>query len=661
MEKTVSQSYKGGRPFSEGLINPNIRAYPFSSREYEPTLAFPGYDFPRLHRITERLKRQYDNPGEIQAADRVLSMPLQDFMFFKNLVSVIETSRPGTVPANQRENPLENKGFIKINYQILLLLISRLKRFPSHQQLEEFYKVVAVIEDFGNIEACLIAQYKSRGTTQSREILYKLLYALDKSFEKWIYNLLEHTKSIGTSQWNQYFVEYRNELRLELLQFSNNAEHVNICFSIEPTIVSKTKESISQSPLGRRTRDFYAKLRNNFILVSDYVGLNVPISTHIFFQYLQNCGQFLCDYYKPIDSLADLGEALGSVGLNAFQSFTKKQANVFLNLLKSYCALREEVSTNNVVQGLVAITRGYKFYLDKPEYDRKALETAKRIAEKKEKEAKKLLGADKEKAIRYKSTFITTINSLRDGNIQLPTITEESVESLHGGDETESKNGEKVHGPTTFATQHAGPGVKEQRAITRDSYYELLKKAKEDPLYGTIALGVFIYASSLKRNPLTLMRKTVEARYFHEAPKVIRYKKNGEPRKQRLPEEYSLNEILYSFVDVSKWRALYNITVVAPKHMAKHGYTTLPFIATASIMYAKAMEDLLDIQKQMQEGLDKIMEYKALENKEGEVKEVENKEGAVKEVENKEGEVKNKEGEVKEDKPKSRLMKFLRK
>jgi hypothetical protein len=610
MEKTASQSYKGDRPFSEGLINPNIR--PFSERVYEQALPFPGYDFPRLHSVTERLKRQYDNPGEIRAADRVLTMPLQDFMFFKNLVSVIETSRHGTAP----ENPLENKGFIKINYQILLLLISRLKRFPARQQLEEFYKVVAVIEDFGNIEACLVAQYKSRGTAESRETLYKLLYALDKSFEKWIYDLLEHTKSIGTSQWNKYFVEYRNELRLVLLQFTNNVEHVNICFTVEPTIVSKTKESISQSPLGRRTRDFYAKLRNNFILVCDYVGLNIPIDTHIFFQYLQNCGEYLCNYYKTIDSLADLGEALGSVGLNAFKSFTKKQAKVFLDLLKSYCALREEVSSNNVVQGLVAITRGYGSLLTKEEYDRKVLESAKRIAAKKEKDAKKLSGADKEKTIEYRSTLLSTIHNFKEGNIRLPTITVESVESLHGGDEPEAKDEEKVKGPATFATQHANPGVKEQRGLVRDAYHGLLKKAKEDPLYGTMALGIFLYASSLRRNPLTLIRLRAQNELAKFDKPKIRLKKDGTPRKVRESEQITTNEILYAFVDISKWRLAYNVTVVAPKHMKKHGYTTLPLIATVGVLYANAMEELLDIQKQMQVGLEQIIEFKNLENKE---------------------------------------------
>jgi hypothetical protein len=356
--------------FSAHLRDPSIQTGPmFNAPTYEPTLPFPAYDFPRFNIISERLRRQYETNEGVRPSERVMSMPFEDFAFFKNLVSVVESSRPGRASGEERP---ANRGFIRINYEILLLLITRLQKFPSRVQLEEFYKVVSVIEDFGNIEHCLITQYsissrsrRGRPTNRDRQTLYNLLYALDKTFENWIYNLLDHTKSVGTTQWNKYFTEYREQLKTELLQFSNNDEHVNICFAVQPSIVANVVASQSQSAFGRRTQDFYMIMRNNFILLCDYVGLNIPLDTHIFFQYVENCAAYICQYSKTIESIVDLAKALGESDLEAFSTFTHAQKIVFFQLLRTYCALKESQSVRTIADAAAASVRAKNVALNR--------------------------------------------------------------------------------------------------------------------------------------------------------------------------------------------------------------------------------------------------------------------------------------------------------
>ena len=601
--------------FTAYVRDPNVPLRPFfTAPTNEPTLPFPGYDFPRLDIITGRLKRQFDdpNPNGIPARQRVLSMPIEDFMFVKNLVLIIETSRRSTAPSGVEDSETENRGFIKINYEILLLLISRLKKFPPRVQLEEFYRIISVIEDFGNIETCLMKQYAN---VAGRDTLFKLLYALDKAFEKWIYNLLDHTKSVGTSKWNQYFVEYRNELRQDLLQFTTNAEHVNICFAIQPSIVNKTTASQSSSAFGRRSRDFYMNVRNNFILVADYVGMYLPVDTHLFMQYIQNCGDYLCTYHKTISSLADLAEALGDVGVTAFESFTKTQSKVFLDLLRSYCALKLEASSNNIVQGMVALTRGYKLYLDIPETNRRIHQVAQRMVANQERIARnKKLSAEKRKEVeKYKSVLFTAFNYFT----QLPTIIEEAeaeeaeaekAEELHNKSGGMFGDDSHVRGDATFTGVRAGPSLKIQHQMQSHTQKDMISLAKDKPEYAALIVGALIYSASLNRNPLSLIRSTLNAKYFSKNPLALQqFVKTN--KKTKLPVEYPVNEILMSFIDVCGYKLAYNIGTAAPKFIKKHGIKIAPF-ALPGLLYAKMMEDLLDMKKTMQDGLDDVTGFK---------------------------------------------------
>ena len=585
--------------FAAHLRDPDVQTGPiFNAPTYEPTLPFPAYDFPRFNIISERLRRQYETPGGVRPSERVMSMPLEDFAFFKNLVSVIESSRPGRASGEGRP---ANRGFIKINYEILLLLITRLQKFPSKVQLEEFYKVVSVIEDFGNIEHCLITQYpvssryhRGTPTNRDRQTLYNLLYALDKTFENWIYNLLDHTKSVGTTQWNKYFTEYREQLKTELLQFTNNAEHVNICFVVQPSIVANVVASQSQSALGRRTQDFYVIMRNNFILLCDYVGLNVPIDTHIFFQYVENCAAYICQYSKTIESIVDLAKALGESDLEAFSTFTHAQKIVFFQLLRTYCALKESQSVRTIADAAAASVRAKNVALNRIEFSKKVEAVAQRIVEN-----EKRITKSTEETKQFNSAFFNSLNSLKG---RLSTITEESRS-------TSSKQSPSQGGTIDTFSQARKPTTREQHAAQTDAAKMIINNAKDNALYSTLAMAVFVYVASLKRNPLTLIRKTVEARYLHEVPRVTKLKKDGTPRKPRAPEQHTMEEIIDSFTDLSKWKLLYNITVVAPRYIANHGLKILPVAATVGWMQAKSMEQFLEMKQEMQKGLDEITGY----------------------------------------------------
>jgi hypothetical protein len=549
--------------FAAHIRDPNVPLRPFfTPPTNEPSLPFPGYDFPRLYTITHRLKLQFDNPEGIPARQRVLSMPLEDFMFFKNLVSVIETSRRGTAPSGVEDT--ENRGFIKINYEILLLLISRLKKFSAKVQLEEFYRVVSVIEDFGNIETCLIKQYAN---VAGRETLFKLLYALDKAFEKWIYNLLEHTKSVGTSKWNQYFVEYRNELRQDLLQFTTNAEHVNICFAVQPSIVNKTASSQSTSAFGRRSRDFYVTVRNNFMLCADYVGMYIPLDVHIFFQYLQHCGEIVCEKYKTVESLAELADALGDVGLSPFETFSKSQAKVFLLLLKSYCALTKEVTSNNVVQGMVAVARGYQYTLTREEENHRIIQIAYKVIAKAEKEARRkdLSAKNKEQRVRFQSGLLSTLDALFNGPVKaqpLSPIVEGKEESNGGTPEDPFGDDDPrfLRGDATFTSVGVTPGQKIERSILRNVYHDLRDIARNDPIYAIPIIYSFIYAGALKKNPATVTRKVIENGQLIPSLKKLWNETEVTPE---------LKNIMNSFIELDEKKLAYNMLIV-PAFMKKH-------------------------------------------------------------------------------------------
>ena len=590
--------------FAAHLRNPDVQLAPiFNAPTYEPTLPFPAYDFPRFNIISERLRRQYETSERVRPSERMMSMPLEDFTFFKSLVSVIESSRPGRA---QREGRQSNRGFIKINYEILLLLITRLQKYPSRVQLEEFYKVVAVIEDFGNIEHCLITQYPTssrRGTSTNRETLYNLLYALDKAFENWIYNLLDHTKSVGTTQWNKYFTEYREQLNTELLQFTNNAAHVNICFAVQPSIVANVVASQSQSPLGRRTQDFYMTIRNNFILLSDYVGLNVPIDTHIFFQYVQNCAAYICEYSKTIESIVDLAKALGEADLQAFSTFTHTQKIVFFQLLRTFCALKESQSVKTIADAAAASIRAKNVVLNKVEFNKKVEAVAERIVENNERKAK-----SKAEAKEFNSSFFNLINRVTDGKLE--TIAKESKSSSSQKRAAAAAAEQTEGGAVDAFAQSRKPLTREQHATTTDAAKMIIQNVKDDPLYTTVAIGFFIYAASLKRNPFTLIRKTVDARYLHEAPRMTKLKKDGTPRKPRAPEQYTMEEIIDSFTDLSKIKLAHNIFSVAPRYIASHGLKILPVAATVGWMQAKSMEQLIEMKEEFRRGLDQLVDFR---------------------------------------------------
>ena len=61
---------------------------------------------------------------------------------------------------------------------------------------------------------------------------------------------------------------------------------------------------------------------------------------------------------------------------------------------------------------------------------------------------------------------------------------------------------------------------------------------------------------------------------------------------------------------MSKWKLLYNITVVAPRYIANHGLKILPVAATVGWMQAKSMEQFLEMKQEMQRGLDEISGFK---------------------------------------------------
>jgi hypothetical protein len=161
----------------------------------------------------------------------------------------------------------------------------------------------------------------------------------------------------------------------------------------------------------------------------------------------------------------------------------------------------------------------------------------------------------------------------------------------------------------TFS-QARKPTTREQHAAQTDAAKMIITNAKDNALYSTLAIAVFVYAASLKRNPLTLIRKTVEARYLHEAPRVTKLNKDGTPRKQRVPEQHTMEEIIDSFTDLSKWKLLYNITIVAPRYISNHGLKILPVAATVGWMQAKTMEQFLEMKQEMQRGLDELSNFK---------------------------------------------------
>ena len=335
-----NQGAERGSRFNDWLITPTFG--PNGPAATPDSLPFPAYDFPKLAQLTQNLRRQYENPGR-GPRWRPLQLPMADFIYLKGLVTNLRnTVRPEGSQYQQQANPM--------NFEMFLLLIVRLKGFSREHQLHEFYKIVTVMEDFSNIEECLITQYKHG------QELYILLDILDHTFEDWLYHLLKKTEGLGTYSWNKQFAVYREELRLRFTQFTRTTKwpgheaRINRCLAPNTKAVTTQKRTEAALSVPNRASRFYRTMRDEFMFTCHLVGTEIPARYTLTFQFIESLGSTICDSRVTLNSVMSLIALM----------FPEHSTNTALivALLRFYCKTTSEIEANEVVQLMIA---GYKY------------------------------------------------------------------------------------------------------------------------------------------------------------------------------------------------------------------------------------------------------------------------------------------------------------
>ena len=338
-----NQGEERGHRFEDWVMVPAFN----NNRDVPPTadyLPFPAYDFPKLAQLTLNLRNQYNNPGNRERW-APLQLPMHDFIYLKGLVTNLKSKlRPEGEQYKQQSNPM--------NFEMFMLLIIRLKNFTKEQQLREFYKIVTVMENFSQIEECLIAKYKHGPE------LYTLLDILDHTFEEWLYHLLKKTSSLGTYSWNKQFTVYQSVLRERFTQFTSTTgwegheARINQCLGILPNVVYQHEQSERALALPNRVKRFYRTLTNQFMYSCHLLRTEIPARFQLTFAFIESLGNLICERRITIK------HALTLIAL-VYPDQAKNTA-LIMALLHFHCKSLSEIGANEVLQLMIA---GYTYKL----------------------------------------------------------------------------------------------------------------------------------------------------------------------------------------------------------------------------------------------------------------------------------------------------------
>ena len=345
----LNQGPNRGHLFEDWVMVPAFN----NNRDVPPTadyLPFPAYDFPKLAQLTLNLRNQYNNPGNRERW-APLQLPMHDFIYLKGLVTNLKSKlRPEGEQYKQQSNPM--------NFEMFMLLIIRLKNFTKEQQLREFYKIVTVMENFSQIEECLIARYKHGPE------LYTLLDILDHTFEEWLYHLLKKTSSLGTYSWNKQFTVYQSVLRERFTQFTSTTgwegheARINQCLGILPNVVYQHEQSERALALPNRVKRFYRTLTNQFMYSCHLLRTEIPARFQLTFAFIESLGNLICERRITIK------HALTLIAL-VYPDQAKNTA-LIMALLHFHCKSLSEIGTDEVLQLMIA-GYTYKLATDKEE------------------------------------------------------------------------------------------------------------------------------------------------------------------------------------------------------------------------------------------------------------------------------------------------------
>ena len=427
----LNQGPNRGHLFEDWVMVPAFN----NNRDVPPTadyLPFPAYDFPKLAQLTLNLRNQYNNPGNRERW-APLQLPMHDFIYLKGLVTNLKSKlRPEGEQYKQQSNPM--------NFEMFMLLIIRLKNFTKEQQLREFYKIVTVMENFSQIEECLIARYKHGPE------LYTLLDILDHTFEEWLYHLLKKTSSLGTYSWNKQFTVYQSVLRERFTQFTSTTgwegheARINQCLGILPNVVYQHEQSERALALPNRVKRFYRTLTNQFMYSCHLLRTEIPARFQLTFAFIESLGNLICERRITIK------HALTLIAL-VYPDQAKNTA-LIMALLHFHCKSLSEIGANEVLQLMIA---GYTYKL--------ATDTA---------ESKK-----KNKKEKAREVTLQEIESLADPEIV------KKVRQLYEKESSESKEKEEKK-ESKKESKEEKKESKEEKKESKEEKKESKKEVKEE-------------------------------------------------------------------------------------------------------------------------------------------------------------------------------------
>ena len=316
-----------GNRFEDWIKHPDV-SVPIQIQLFK----FPAYDFPKLHQISEDLRRQYEFPSDVPKSEQLLTLDPEDYIYLKGIIKNIDKK--------------QGKHYT-INYEALILLTLRLRGFSKKIQETEMYNIIRVMEDFAHIEKCLVSRYKHG------EKLYKMMHSLDVTFENWLYILLKKTGSVGSYTWRKHFTEYRNLLQVDLQRIDNG---IDICFAQEEAQPRESNKLLQTGVSNGRIREFYNTLRNEFMISCYNLGIQLPERFVVTFEFIRQISEVICNSQTTIDISLKFIEKYG---------FPKTESRFIYALVIFYCNFRKRIQLNDIIQIMMA-TKEYKDKLSQP-------------------------------------------------------------------------------------------------------------------------------------------------------------------------------------------------------------------------------------------------------------------------------------------------------
>jgi len=412
-------------------------------------LPFPAYEFPKLNELTNSLHTQYNIMSKIEKnnVNSFLNLKFEEYIYLKGLVTQLNSKLKKATGL-----PEDINIRFSITYESLLLLALRMKSMTIKMQQVEINNIIMVMQDFANIEACLIDKYKETNK------IHNIITALDIVFDNWLYNLFKKTTSVGSYSWRRHFNNSRILLKEELSKFLSNANdknNIERCFDISTEIISEKKTTIKQFITSNsRIKNLYTQMRNEFLFICFQVGAYLPEKFVITFEFIKQCGDLICSSKPTIDNILNFAELL---------KMPKAEIRLFAGLLTFYCNSKKELTSNEIVRFMIVAHKYKEGSKNKEENKSSSKEIIPYIEEMNQNIKKDLASS-----VLQKKQHVSKTKSMNKEEVNEKKIEKKEFYSTHSGPTTRAINDTKksVIDTITEKINETGISMQEKAALT---------------------------------------------------------------------------------------------------------------------------------------------------------------------------------------------------